>query len=160
MNAPLIVQDVVASLQRRYGKAEPFGRSRLFKFGSSFACSINYSKLLGGHRFFFGVSAEVVDSGFPFPQTTCGDFVVLVCGDAEHILVLPRSLVVEMLADVPTRRIDIFNDNGSYILQTTKHAKLKVTEFINAFPKQKSTDRLIAEGDSSVTPDRIHVKMQ
>jgi hypothetical protein len=160
MNAPLIVQDVVASLQRHYGKSEPFGRSRLFKFGSSFACSINYSKLLSGHRFFFGVSAEVVDSGFPFPQTTCGDFILLVCGDNDHILVLPRSLVVEMLADVPTRRIDIFNDNGSYILQTTKHPKLNVTEFINAFPKQKSTETIVPEEDSNVAPDRIHVKMQ
>ncbi len=160
MNAPLIVQDVVASLQRRYGKSEPFGRSRLLKFGSSFACSINYSKLLGGHRFFFGVSAEVVDSSFPFPQTTFGDFVLLVCGDTEHVLVLPRSLVVEMLFDVPTRRIDIFNDNGSYILQTTKHPKLNVTEFINAFPKQKSTDTPIPDEDANVTPDRVHVKMQ
>src|SRR2546426_5404661 len=120
MNAPLIVQDLVASLQRRYGKAAPFGRSRLFTFGSSFSCSINYSKLLGGHRFFFGVSAEVVDPGFLFPQTTFGDFVLLVCGDLNRTLALPRSLVIEMLSDVPTRRIDIFNDNGSYVLQTTK----------------------------------------
>lgn len=160
MNAPLIVQDLVASLQRRYGKSESFGRSRLFRFGSSFACSINYSKLLGGHRFFFGVSAEVLDSGFSFPQTTCGDFVLLVCGDIEHTLVLPRSLVIEMLANVPTRRIDIFNDNGSYILQTTKHPKLNVTEFLNAFPKQRSKETVVPEDGSEIAPDRVHVKMQ
>ena len=160
MNAPLIVQDLVASLQRRYGKSESFGRSRLFKFGSAFACSINYSKLLGGHRFFFGVSAEVVDPGFSFPQTTCGDFALLVCGDVAHTLVLPRALIIEMLADVPTRRIDILNDNGSYILQTTKHPKLNVTEFINAFPKQESPGTAVPEDGSEVAPDRVHVKMQ
>lgn len=160
MNATLIVQDLVTSLQRRYGKCEPFGRSRLFKFGSSFACSINYSKLLGGHRFFFGVSAEVVDSDFLFPQTTFGDFVLLICGDLNCTLVLPRSLVVEMLTDVPTRRIDIFNDNGSYILQTTKHPKLNATEFLNAFPKRKPIEGPVPEGGSEAGPDRIHVKMQ
>src|SRR5947209_19485248 len=102
MNAPLIVQDLVTLLQRRYGKCEPFGRSRLFKFGSSFACSINYSKLLGGHRFFFGVSAEVVESGFRFPQTTCGEFILLVCGDADPILVFTLSVWVDLFADGPT----------------------------------------------------------
>src|SRR5437016_8252533 len=121
MNAPLIVQDLVALLQRRYGKREPFGRSRLYQFRSSFSCSINYSKLLSGHRFFFGVSAEVVDSDFAFPQTKFGDFVLLVCGDIEHKLVLPRSLVIEMLEGVPTRRIDIFKGGCNAILQTTKH---------------------------------------
>lgn len=119
MNAPLIVQDLILSLQRRYGKCEPFGRSRLFKFGSAFTCSINYSKLLGGNRFFFGVSREVVDVSFSFPQTTFGEFALLVCSDLEHILVLPRSLVIEMLQNVPTRRIDIFDDSGTFILQTT-----------------------------------------
>src|SRR5437588_9326330 len=161
MNAPLIVQDLVALLQRRYGKAVRFGRSRLYQFDASFSCSMNYSKLLSGHRFFFGVSAEVVDSDFAFPQTKFGDFVLLVCGDIEHTLVLPRSLVIEMLANVPTRRIDIFNDGGTYILQTTKHPKQNVTEFLNAFPKQRTPeDVAIPEGDSMTAPDRVHVKMQ
>ena len=161
MNAPLIVQDLVALLQRRYGKAVRFGRSRLYQFDASFSCSMNYSKLLSGHRFFFGVSAEVVDSDFAFPQTKFGDFVLLVCGDIEHTLVLPRSLVIEMLANVPTRRIDIFNDGGTYILQTTKHPKQNVTEFLNAFPKQRTPKELaIPEDDSVATPDRVHVKMQ
>src|SRR5207244_280098 len=138
----------------------PFGRSRLFKFGSALACSINYSKLLGGHRFFFGVSPEVVDALFAFPQTTFGDFVLLMCADLEHTLVMPRSLIIEMLADVPTRRIDVFNDNGTYILQTTKHPKLNVTEFLNAFPKQKLTELPVLEDGSDLKPDRMHVKMQ
>ena len=161
MNAPLIVQDLIASLQRRYGKAESFGRSRLYKFGSSFSCSINYSKLLGGHRFFFGVSAEVVDGDVIFPQTTFGDFVLLVCGDAAHALVLPRAVAIEMLTDVPTRRIDIFNDSGSYILQTTGHPKLNVTEFLNVFPKQRAIEEeAISDEGVNLTADRIHVKMQ
>lgn len=161
MNAPLIVQDLVASFQRRYGKAESFGRSRLYKFGSSFSCSINYSKLLGGHRFFFGVSGEVVDADFAFPQTKFGDFVLLVCGDVEHTLVLPRSVAIEMLTGVPTRRIDIFDDNGSYILQTTKHPKLNVTEFLNAFPKQRAIEgESTGEEGIKVTPDRVRVMVE
>lgn len=159
MSSPLIVQDLVASLQRRYGKCEPFGRSRLFKFGSAFACSINYSKLLGGHRFFFGVSGEVSDASFSFPETTFGDFVLLVCGDLDHTLVLPRSLVIEMLTDVSTRRLDVFNDNGTFILQTTRHPKLNVTEFMNAFPKREPREVSVPE-EGLEAVDRIHVKMQ
>jgi hypothetical protein len=160
MNAPLIVQDLIHSLQRRYGRCEPFGRSRLFRFGSSLACSINYSKLLGGHRFFFGVSREVVDPGFAYPQTKLGEFVLLVCGDRDHTLVLPRELVRNMLRDVPTRRIDVFNDNGTFIPQTTKHPKLNVTEFVNAFPKQPALETNVTDESLPSTPDRVHIKMQ
>ena len=93
MNAPLIVQELISSLQRRYGKAAVIGKSRLFKFGSAFACSVNYSKLLGGHKYFFGLSREVVSTDFIYPETKFGDFVLLVCGSADNVLVLPRSLV-------------------------------------------------------------------
>jgi len=65
-----------------------------------------------------------------------------------------------MLADVPTRRIDVFNDNGTYILQPTKHPKLNVTEFLNTFPKQKPIDVPVPEDATGLRPDRIHVKMQ
>jgi len=160
MNAPLIVQDLVNSLQRRYGNCEPFGRSRLLKFGSSLSCSINYSKLLGGHRYFFGVSREVVDASFSYPQTKLGEFVLLVCADREHTLVLPRALVIDMLREVPTRRIDVFNDSGTFVLQTTKHPKLNLTEFLNAFPKQPALGGDVADESVQTTPDRVHVKMQ
>lgn len=118
MNAPLIVQQIVASLQRHYGKATVVGKSRIFKFGSAFACSVNYSKLLGGHKYFFGLSQEVINPNFAYPGTKFGDFVLLVCGSAENVLVLPRSVVIEMLSGVPTRKLDVFYEDGAYILQT------------------------------------------
>jgi len=161
MNAPIIVENVVALFQRRYGSAVPFGRSRLFKFGPALACSINYSKLLGGHKYFFGLSKEVVDPGYAYPETRLGDFVLLICGSADKILVLPRSLVLEMMRGVPTRRIDVFYEDSVYILQTTKHPKLNVTEFLNTFPKQKHVEiETTEDAPSAKTPDRIHVKMQ
>lgn len=160
MNAPLIVEDLIRSLQRRYGKAEGFGRSRLFKLGQSFSCSINYSKALPGPRYFFGVSREVVDPSFQYPKTDAGDFVLLICGSTENTLALPRALIVEMLAGVPTRRIDIFLEDGAYILQTTKHPKQNVTEFLNAFPKRVAGAGKLDEAANLEKPDRIHSKMQ
>jgi hypothetical protein len=162
MNAPLVVEDVVAEISRRYGKAEPFGRSRIVKFGSSLACSINYSKLLSGHKYFFGLSKEVVEPTFSYPETKFGDFVLLVCGNADNTLVLPRSLVIRFMQGVSTRRIDVFYENGSYILQTTRHPKLNVSEFLNAFPKQS---RLIESPPTEEAlgverQDRLHVKVQ
>ncbi len=161
MSVPITVEDLVASLQRRFGKAQSFGRSRLLRFGNQLACSINYSKLLGGHKFFFGVSREVVDSAFHYPQTTFGEFALFVCGAADTVLVLPRALVIDMLQNVPTRRIDIFLENGAYILQTTKHPKLNVTEFLNSFPTAKHPpSQLPDEQTKPASPDRMHVKMQ
>ena len=161
MNAPILVENVVTLLQRRYGSAVPFGRSRLFKFGSTIACSINYSKLLGGHKYFFGLSKEVVDPSYTYPETRFGDLVLLICGAADKILILPRSLVLEMMRGVPTRRIDVFYENSVYILQTTKHPRINVTEFLNAFPKQKRLEVGTTEDAPTVEgPDRIHVKMQ
>jgi hypothetical protein len=160
MSTPIIVEDVVTLLQSRYGKAEPFGQSRLYKFGSALSCSINYSKLIGGHKYFFGLSKEVVDPNNAYPETELGDFVLLICGSANRILILPRSLVIEMLRAVPTRKIDIFYENSGYILQTTKHPKLTVTEFLNAFPQPKRVDPEVTEDSIIERPDRIHGKIQ
>ena len=161
MNAPLIVDDVIALFTRRYGKAERFGRSRILKFGSALACSINYSKFLAGHKYFFGLSSEVVDLAYKYPETKLGDFVLLACGSVESILVLPRSLVLEWMRGVSSRRIDVFLEDGSYILQTTKHPKRNVTEFLNALPKQSRVEQQISEDMSEIErPDRAHVRMQ
>lgn len=160
MNAPILIEDVIAVMQKRYGKAIPFGHSRLTQFGSDFACSINYSKLLGGHKYFFGLAKEVVDPKYAYPETKLGDFVLLVCGSADNVLVLSRSLVLEMMSGVPTRRIDVFYENGAYILQTTKHPKLNVTEFINAFPSPQRRQQEVEESQETKEPDRIHVRMQ
>lgn len=45
-----------------------------------------------------------------------------------------------MLSDVPTRKLDVFYEDGAYILQTTKHPKLNVSEYLNKFPKRTSTE--------------------
>src|SRR5438046_10099671 len=101
MNAPLVLEDVVDLLRKRYGKPVQLGRSgRLWNFGKALNCSINYSKLLRGEKFFFGLSQEVVDKNFAYPPTDLGDFVILVCGSALEVLVLPRSLILQMLEAV------------------------------------------------------------
>jgi len=161
MNAPLIVQEVVGNLQNRYGKVTLVGKSRIFKFGSAFTCSINYSKLLGGHKYFFGLSQDVVRSNFTYPKTKFGDFVLLVCGSAEKVLVLPRAIVIKMLDGVLTRKLDVFYENGAYILQTTKHPKLSVSEFLNSFPKRTTIGSETTDNDTTIAkPDRTHSKIQ
>ena len=162
MNASIFVEEVVAVLQRRYGKRVQAGRSsRLWQFGQAMTCSINYSKLLRGEKFFFGLSQEVVNNDFAYPPTDLGDFVILVCGSAKEVLVLPRPLVLRMLEGVPTRKLDVFREGGAYILQTTQHPKLNVTEYLNAFPKESVGFKDASSQDPGITrPDRDHVKFQ
>jgi len=157
-----MVEEVVSFMQKRYGKPVQLGRSgRLWNFGTALNCSINYSKLLRGEKFFFGLSQEVANTGFAYPPTDLGDFVVLVCGSAREALVLPRSLVLEMLEAVPTRKLDVFREAGSYILQTTKHPKLDVTEYLNAFPKGDPVPEVTDFAcPQSLKVDRAHVKFQ
>lgn len=162
MSAPLVVEEVAGLLRKRFGKPTQAGRSnRLWTFGNALTCSINYSKLLHGHRFFFGLSQEVADKAFAYPETTMGDFVLLVCGTPRDVLVLPRSLVLKMLEGVTTRKLDILRDGETYVLQTTQHPKLDVSQFLNAYPKQTA-----AQGDADETgsglpkADRTHVKIQ
>jgi hypothetical protein len=162
MSVPAVVEDVVRNLQRRFGKRAQVGRShRLWKFGEALTCSINYSKLLRGHKFFFGLSREVADKNYSYPETEFGDFVLLVCGTPEQVLVLPRSLVLQMLKDVPTRKLDVFCEEGTYILQTTQHPKLNVTEHLNAYPRPRSdAGETSDDALESPTMDRDHVKYQ
>jgi hypothetical protein len=162
MSTPLLVEECTVILRRRYGKPVQVGRSRqLWTFGNSLTCSINYSKLLSGHRFFFGLSQEVADKKFAYPVTEFGGFVLLVCGTPQEVLVLPRHLVLQMIDGVTSRRLDVFREGGTYILQTTQHPKLNVTEFLNAYPKAAPNTEESSEKDSGLpTLDRDHVKFQ
>lgn len=162
MSFSAVVDELVELLRRRYGKRQQAGRSnRLWKFGAALTCSINYSKELRGPRFFFGLSQEVVSKDYAYPETSLGDFVLLVCGSAQNVLVLPRKLMVDMLEGVPTRRVDVYLEDDIYILQTTQHPKLNVTEYLNAFPQPSSaSDDSSLEADSEVLIERDHVKVQ
>jgi len=159
VNASLIVEDLVRSLSKRFGRGAQAGKARVLTFGDSFTCSINYSKLLGGHKFFYAVPREIIDPNTIYPKTKHGEFVLLVCGSSDNTLVLPRALMIDMLAGVSTRRVDIFVENGAYILQTTKHPKLDVTGYMNAFPSAKDQPPS-AETDEAPATDRSHVRVQ
>ncbi len=161
MNAELITEELVSHLTKRYGKPERVEKARIQRFGSALTCSINYSKLLGGHKYFFGLPAAVVDPKHTFPATKLGDFVLLICGSTGCVLVLPRSVIVEMMTGVTTRRLDIFLEDKVFVLQTTGHPKRDVTEFLNAYPKSEGPPRTTdAENERQQAPDRIHLKMQ
>jgi hypothetical protein len=165
MNASAVVQSVVGLLAEKYASVVPFGRSRLYQCGTDLTCSINYSKLLRGHKFFFGLSKEVADPDQAFPPTDKGSFVLLVCATAEAVLVLPRPLVLRMLEGVSTRRLDVFLDDGRYILQTTGHSKLDVTRYLNAYPLPEKGEGAGADGidppsDEGTHSIRDHVAVQ
>jgi hypothetical protein len=85
---------------------------------------------------------------------------MLICGTADKILVLPRHLVVEMMKGVTTRRVDVFCESGAYILQTTKHPKLNVTDFLNSFPARKPVQSEPEETQEESAAERIHVRIQ
>src|SRR5436309_3398996 len=159
-NAPIFVDDVVRALQKRYGKPTAFGKSRLYQFGDALTCSINYSKRLRGEKYFFGLAQEVADARFEYPPTRLGAFVVLVCGSAEKILILPRPLVLQAMRNVTTRKLDVFTEGDTYVLQTTGHPKINVTEFLNAFPAAKPPEQSPDEVDAPPSPDRAHLKIQ
>lgn len=162
MSADLITEDVVAHLARRFGKARQSVKARIITFGSALTCSINYSKLLHGNKFFFGLPAAFLDPSQTFADARLGEFCLLICGSLDNILVLPRSFVVDMMRGVPSRRLDVFVDGKAYILQTTKHPKCDVTQYLNAFPSPDAPQPVELENKSDVTqgPDRIHLKVQ
>jgi hypothetical protein len=102
-----------------------------------------------------------VDSTYAFAETSLGEFVLLVCGAADNVLVIPRSVIMEALKGVPTRRVDLFLDDGVYIMQTTGHPKLNVTEYLNAFPaRQQVSGETTEEPEPTTTSDRLHLRMQ
>ena len=129
--------------------------------GGNITCSINYSKQLPGPRFFFGLSQEVVRKDFRYPDTALGDFILLCCGSSRNVLVLPRKLILEMLERVSTRKLDVFLQDGSYILQTTRHPKANVTAYLNEFPsvghKEDSSE---AKENEIPGSNRVHAKYQ
>lgn len=152
---------VIALLARKYGARQNVGKSRLYRFGSALTCSVNYSKLLGNHKYFFGLAREVGEGGHDYPPTDLGDLVLLVCGSADTVLVLPRLLVLEAMRGVVSRKLDIFLDDGSFILQTTKHPKLDVTQFLNAYPSySRRSDQSDEQVETTEPADRRHVKIQ
>lgn len=164
MSANLILEDVIRRLARRFGRPRRERKARIVKFGSSLTCSLNYSKLLRGDKYFFGLPPAIVDPGSVFPPTKFGEFVLLICGAPDRVLVLPRTVVCGMLAGVSSLRVDVFFESGAYVMQTTKHPKLDVAAYLNAFPAPEpregagTGDAGAEEGDS--TPDRVHLRIQ
>jgi hypothetical protein len=159
-NAPLLVEDAIELLRKRYAKPVAFGRSRLLRFGNALTCSINYSKKLRGDKYFFGLAKEVVDPRVKYPETMLGEFALLICGAADKIIVIPRAILLEMTRDLPTRKLDVFAEDGGLILQTTGHPKLNVTEFLNRFPEHRRPE-VDDEGSArNGKADRSHVKIQ
>ncbi len=161
MSADLIIEDVTARVARRFGKPRQQGKARIITFGSALTCSINYSKLLHGNKYFFGLPTGMVDAAQEPPHTKFGAFVLLICGSAERVLVLPRGFVIEMMKGVASRRLDVFVEDGSYILQTTKHPKCDVTQYLNAFPvEDRSANHEDTQGQVVDKATRIHLKIQ
>lgn len=158
-SAEILIDDMIAKLARRFGPPQRFVNARIIAFGSALVCSINYSKLLHGNKYFFGLPAAILDVNQTLPQTRFGAFVLLICGSPENVLVLPRKLALEMMEGVSSRRIDIFVEDGTYILQTTRHPKCNVSEYLNAFP---TLERPPQEPTATEAPgpSRAHVRIQ
>ncbi|MDE3178928.1 MAG: hypothetical protein KGM47_04630 [Acidobacteriota bacterium] len=163
-NADLVLEDVIGRLARLFGSPKRERKARIVRFGSSLVCSLNYSKLIRGAKYFFGLPPTIADPGTVFAPTKFGEFVLLICGASDRVLVLPRSLVTNMLADVPSRRVDVFFENDTYVMQTTKHPKTDVTVYLNAFPTPETGEGADAgpEGaaETPTTPDRVHLRIQ
>jgi hypothetical protein len=161
MNAHAITDDVVRDLVRRYGKVQQQARARIVSFGSDMVCSLNYSKRLRGNKYFFGLPDAIINAKSHFPQTEFGEFVLLICGSAETVLVLPRHLVIQMMEGVSSRRLDVFVDGESYILQTTRHPKRDVTAYLNAYPARRYRSSEETDlGPEQEGPARIHIRIQ
>jgi hypothetical protein len=137
------------------------GRGRVLTFGSTLLCSISYSKLLNGHKYFYAVPRELLTPSEPLPPASLGEYAVFICGGLDRVLVIPRSIIVEMLTEAPTRRVDIFIEGESLILQTTRRPKLDVTEYLDAFPSPAPIVVVSAdEAATSPKPARAHVRIQ
>ncbi|SRR6266851_2961905 len=161
MSSEFVIEEVVRQLARRFGSARRDAKARILTFGPAITCSINYSKLLHGNKYIFGLPPAILNADGSFAKTEFGEFVLLVCGSADKILVLPRPIVVGMMRGVGSRRLDIFVDSGTYIFQTTKHPKCDVTEYLNAFPVSVPPQPPGSDGQMpDATPDRVHVKIQ
>jgi hypothetical protein len=161
MNAETITNDVVRDLVRRHGKVQKQAKARVVSFGSDMVCSLNYSRLLRGNKYFFGLPDAIVNAKSQFPQTKLGEFVLLICGSAETVLVLPRQFVIQMMEGVTSKRLDVFSEGESYILQTTKHPKRDVTAYLNAYPAKRAQSSEETDlGPEQQGPTRIHIRIQ
>lgn len=135
MAAASHIDPLLSRLRGLHGVERHFGRSkRLYQFGSDFTCSINYSKELRGGKFFFGLSTEVLDHRTRLPATKHGHFVVLICAQESAALWLPRGVILQAMTGVTSGKLDVFMEDGRYILQTTGHPKLDVTDYLGAMP--------------------------
>lgn len=161
MSAELIVEKLVTKLSRRFGTARQLGRGRVLAFGDELLCSISYSKVLRGEKFFYAVPRELLTPSEVPPPMRLGEYAVFICGGLDRVLVIPRAVIVEMLAGVPTRRVDIFIEGESLILQTTRHPKLDVTAYLDAFPSCTPPRSSTTDGpEGAPRPARAHVRMQ
>src|SRR5438128_6430482 len=85
MNAAVITEDLLSRLAKRYGTSTQISKGQVYSFGSALSCSVNYSKLLGGHKYFFAVPSGMVGGPTDFPKTRFGEFALFVCGCVDNV---------------------------------------------------------------------------
>jgi len=108
--------------------------------------------------FWFGARSR--GRAIRLPSDTVRRIRDLGCGSAEKVLVLPRPLVLQAMRNVTTRKLDVFAEGDTYVLQTTGHPKINVTEFLNAFPADERAKKHADEIPTTSRSDRAHVKIQ
>jgi len=124
-------KQIVELLQRHYDIRRVAGQS-IFDVNSKAELYIRYSKDLGGGKFFFGVGEQEFLS-----RSGHNLFVLLVCGAAEKVVVIPADVLKELVAGVRVAhgqwKLNIFSEGPRLLLQLAGKGKFDVSEFSNYF---------------------------
>lgn len=85
-------------------------------------------------------------------------FVLFVCDSAEQVLVIPATMLLDFLSDVPTAtddnwKIRIFKDNGQFDMHVTGIPGINVTQYLNKFDLVE--EREVPEKTNHIVPESI-----
>ena len=126
MNADIISKDVRSILQRKFGAAKQFKKGNVFSFGTSMSCSINYSKLLHGHKYFYA-----------FPQD-----MQLIRPSFRTLLPICQFIAFEAIEE-QFKRLEAFPiDSGARVTDSFAASASRLTKPLYCLPAYELVDQL------------------
>jgi len=132
-------QRFIESMRHRYGPEEKAGRGNILNFGEQISVAIGNSKMLKNGQYFFAVQTDFRNSKFQkHLSSPLGIYAALICGNEETVVMLPHSLLSDVMKDSPTDRFNIVLRDHSYYLRVTGHPLLDVTAYVNKYPEPEA----------------------
>lgn len=142
----------IEKMRSRYGNENLVGRGNILNFGGQVTFAIRYSKRDSRDTCWFAVQSDFLDNKLRREVSSpLGIHTALICGDEQHVVIIPQELMAVWMADSPSDRIHVTLKDSRISLRISNHPLVDVSEYLNKYPGASPEGETAEESIESIT---------